>query len=128
MHLPVTARLELGTLVKIFTVLDQYGCELVVSAEYSHLDHLHDLSRVRRRHVAETLSSHEHQLSCVDDHHVRDIVSLRLLIAVILVLPIVALRLDVMLYASVMTTEAYRVAVRDVHTDDELEVSDRRVL
>jgi hypothetical protein len=57
-----------------------------------------------------------------------DIVTLRFLVAVIFVLPIVALRLDVMLYAGVMTTEAYRVAVRDMHTDDELEVADRRML
>ena len=111
--------------MKIFTVLDQDSRELRVSSEYSHLDHLHDLSSVLRSHVAETLSSHEHQLSCVDDHHVGDIVPLRFLLAVILVLPIVALRLYVMLYASVMTAEAYRVAVRDMHTDDELEIADR---
>jgi hypothetical protein len=59
---------------------------------------------------------------------VLDVVSLRLLIAVILVLTIVPLRLDEVLHAELVSTESDRVAVRDVHAYDELEIADRRVL
>jgi hypothetical protein len=59
---------------------------------------------------------------------VLDIVSLRLLIAVILVLTIVPLRLDEVLDAELVAAESDRVAVRDVHAYDELEIADRRVL
>jgi hypothetical protein len=59
---------------------------------------------------------------------VLDIVSLRLLIAVILVLTIVPLRLYEVLDAELMAAESDRVTVRDVHADDELEIAYRRVL
>jgi hypothetical protein len=54
--------------------------------------------------------------------------SLRLLVAVELVLTVVSLRLNEVLYAELVTAEAHRVAVRDLHSDDELKISDRRVL
>lgn len=114
--------------MKILAVRNQELFELGTLAQNSRPDHLHDSAAVRRSHAAESLSRHEHELLRVYHHDVLDVVTLRLLIAVILGLTIVPLRLDEVLDAELVSAESDRVAVRYVHAYDELEIADRRVL